>query len=132
MKVELLRYPDPDWCPVKALVDLRESQKAAGMLRRGRPIFRLGSGQNLTVSCMSRCLTKLTRHNHMRGMNITASSFRSGVPTDMACRPDLFGDTHIRSWGRWRSDAYRRYMKCGPVRNREIYEKLCAMLSKNI
>ena len=81
---------------------------------------------------MSKTLTKLTRKTQYAGAALAASSFRSGIPTDMESRPDLFQDTQIKSWGRWRSRAYRCYLKNEPARRREIFSRLSGMLMKEI
>ncbi len=129
-RVELFRFEDPRLCPVRALEQLASAQKAAGIWDKEKPVFRFGSGKNLTVSRASKIIKILLKNTEFREENLSASSLRSGVPTDMESRPDLFKDTQIKSWGRWRSGAYRLYMKRENVRKRDIYRRLSCMLCK--
>ncbi len=128
--VELFRFEDPELCPVAALDRLAAAQKAKGKWDPAAPVFRFGSGKNLTVSGATRLIKILLKKTEFSQQNLTASSLRSGIPTDMKSRPDLFGDTQIKSWGRWRSGAYQWYMKRDAARKRDIYRRLSCMLCK--
>ncbi len=128
--VELFRFEDPELCPVAALDRLASAQKAKGKWDPAAPVFRFGSGKNLTVSGATRLIKILLKKTEFSQQNLSASSLRSGIPTDMESRPDLFGDTQIKSWGRWRSGAYQRYMKRDAARKRDIYRRLSCMLCK--
>jgi len=127
--VELFRFGHEKFCPVKAVLNLMKEQKICGIFDPKQPVFRFRSGKNLTVSGMSAILKGFTKKGKLAGRRITASSFRSGVPSDMEGRPDLFSDLHIKGWGRWESGAYRRYMKCAHARKREIFARLSQLLS---
>ncbi len=131
-QVDLYRFDLPEYCPVRALDRLADLQKGAGIWDLNLPVFRLASGKNLTVSSVSKILRGLLVRSEFRSHLITASSFRAGVPTDMEGRPDLFGDDRIQSWGRWRSTAYRRYMKGARERKLAIFKNLSGMLCKNL
>ncbi len=126
--VDLFSFEAKSFCPIRALKQLRTAQRRAGIWRPDKPVFRFGSGKNLTVRNLSRTLKKVLRKTEMGKLNITASSLRSGVPTDMESRPDLFGDSQIKNWGRWRSDAYRRYMKCAGVQKEILFQSLSNLL----
>ena len=129
-KVELFRFEDPQLCPVRLLERLVAAQKAANIWDKDGPVFRFKSGKNLTVSRASKMMKILLKNTEFKGENLSASSLRAGVPTDMESRPDLFKDTQIKSWGRWRSGAYRHYMKREDARKRDIYRRLSCMLCK--
>ena len=128
--VELHRFGDPNFCPVLALERLLRVQKRAGIWRADRPVYRLGSGKNLSITGANRIIRKLLKNTAGSGAGLTVASFRSGVPTDMQSRPDLFADSQIRSWGRWRSNAFYRYMKGGRSGNTETFDRLSRMLLK--
>ncbi len=129
--VELFAFPMPKFCLVNNLKKLKKSQQNIGIWSADAPVFRLGSGKNLSVKKLSGTMSKIFRKTCYSHLRVSASSFRSGVPTDMEGRPDIFGDTQIRSWGRWKSEAFRRYMKCERTRKREIFDQLSRLLMKN-
>ncbi len=48
--VDLLRFEDPDLCPVSTLNRLSAAQKKKGVWDPAKPVFQFGSGKTLTVS----------------------------------------------------------------------------------
>jgi hypothetical protein len=126
--VDLFRFPNADLCPVATLSALRSWQQKAKIFSDQMPVFRFGSGKNLTVSGLSRILRTLLRRTRFRNLNISAKSIRSGLPTDMECHPDLMHDGHVKNKGRWRSRSYQLYMKGGRVQKQWIFEKICKAL----
>jgi len=127
-QVELFAFKDEKICPVRAISELMRIQKESQIFDAEKPVFRFKSGKNLTVFGMSAILKELTKSGELAGKRLTSSCFRSGVPSDMEGRPDLFTDLHIKGWGRWESGAYRRYMKCAHARKREILARLSQLL----
>ena len=129
--VQLFACPIPAFCPVSNLHRLKISQQNSGIWSADAPVFRLGSGKNLSVKRLSGTMRKIFWKTCCSHLRVTASSFRSGLPTDMEGRPDIIGDTQIRSWGRWKSEAFWRYMKCERTRKHEIFDQLSRILMEN-
>ena len=126
--IELFGFADKNFCPVEGLEKLEQAQKARRLWASDLPVFRLTRWRNLTVKKVSKIIGNISRQKPRMEGKFSAGSFRSGIPSDMEGRPDLFKDTLIQCWGRWRSDAYRRYMKRGPERRRVIAGKIEEML----
>jgi hypothetical protein len=126
--VDVFAFPKSKFCPVHALQVLKASQLKAGIWDPELPVFRFGSGKNLTVFGLSRIIKKLLKRTSLRTKNLSARSLRSGLPSDMEGRPDLMQDEHIKNWGRWRSSSYQIYMKNDRVQRRWIFEKICTAL----
>jgi len=53
---------------------------------------------------------------------------RSGIPSDLEGGPDLSSDKHVKNWGRWRSRAYKGYMKADLPEKRAIFGEICQAL----
>lgn len=127
--VEIFPFPERSLCPVSALKRLKSLQKKQGVYEKNSPVFRFGSGKNLTVSGLTHILKSLLSHTSHSSLNISAKSLRAGIPSDMEGRPDLVDDEHIKNWGRWRSVAYQRYMKGGSGQKQWIFKKICEILT---
>jgi hypothetical protein len=127
--VDIFRIENKNFCPVRAVQKLKQSQKREKIWSKTLPVFRFGSGKNLTVSELSRLMKVLLKKTKFRDRNITAKSIRSGLPSDMETRPDLMHDAHVKCWGRWRSKSYQAYMKKDRIQRRWIFEKICKALN---
>ena len=127
--IELFAFPDKRFCPISAVLSLRKTSQKIGYFDKKLPIFRFESGKFLTVSALSGILKKLLAKGKFKNRKISAKSLRSGVPTDLENHPDLFDDFHIKIWGRWKSDAYQRYMKDDTYQRKWIFGKMCQILT---
>jgi hypothetical protein len=126
--VDVFVFPDSKFCPVRALKRLKNAQQQKGVWDPLLPVFRFGSGKNLTVFRLSNIIKNLLRKTSLRSKNFSARSLRSGLPSDMEGRPDLMQDEHIKNWGRWRSSSYQIYMKNDRVQRQWIFDKICTAL----
>jgi len=126
--IELFPTPDPKVDPVKAIRSLKSKQKKLGIWSPELPVFRFGSGKNLTVAKLSKILQKVFRKTKFASLKVSAKSMRAGIPTDMESHPSLINDTHIKIWGRWKGKSYLRYMKAPPVSRKWIFDKICSAL----
>ena len=127
--VDLFAFPIKNFCPIHALVKLKKSSEKTGCFNPVLPIFRFSSGKFFTTSALSGILRKLLAKSKFKNKRISAKSLRSGVPTDLENNPDLFDDLHIKIWGRWKSNAYQRYMKDDKYQREWIFNKMCKILT---
>ena len=124
--VPIFEFPVKKFCPVVALKKLKKFQVREGVYSHKLPVFRFGSGKNLTKKVLNKVLGELLEHTRFGGKRITSRSFRSGIPTDLERHPWLARDKHVKDWGRWHSSAYKHYMKDGAAQKRWIFaEKIC-------
>ena len=94
-------------CPVQAIVKyLRVRGKQAGAF------FVTSDGSSLTRTMFASALTKTLHKVNLNAKLYNTHSFRIGAATsaNQAGVPDL----HIKALGRWRSDAYQRYIRISP------------------
>ena len=90
-------------CPVKTLTQyltIRGSKPG--------PLFILPTNQSLTRVMFSTAFQKLNMHPH----HFNTHSFRIGVATS-AKRAGI-SDSHLKALGRWRSNAYPKYVPLSP------------------
>ena len=83
-------------------------------------MFRLDSGLCWTGTEMNRRLVVLTKdlESIVPGGLVRTHSFRSGVPSEMA-RAGMDPES-IQAVGRWKSDAYKAYVKLPVTRRAEM------------
>ena len=123
--VELFRFPDKKFCPVRALRLLKKQSKNCSFFNATTPVFRFGSGKVLNISTFSKLLKQILAKSKFAKWNISAKSMRAGLPSDLEKFPDLIEDGHIKAWGRWKSTAYQRYMRNKNPPRKWIFEKIC-------
>lgn len=102
--LEIKVHGDGRYCPVKLLqkyLNLRPSSPGPLFLTSlGKPISRQQFSKVLTSSVQFRSLDPSAYNTH---------SFRIGRCSDMMSQG--FSDAQIRAVGRWKSDAYKRYIR---------------------
>ena len=92
-------------CPVKLIkCYLHHTRRHA----RG-PLFRHSTGKPLTLPCLRRILKRLLRHIGLPPGRFNTHSLRIGAATS-AARVGIPAHT-IKTLGRWRSQAYRLYIR---------------------
>ena len=105
-------------CPIAALAKYREESRLQE--ESELPVFRLDSGLCWTGTEMNRRLVVLTKdlESIVPGGLVRTHSFRSGVPSEMA-RAGMDPES-IQAVGRWKSDAYKAYVKLPVTRRAEM------------
>ena len=94
-------------CPVKALTQY--------LTRRGSkpgPLFILPTNQSMTRVMFSTALKKAFQKLNMHPHHFNTHSFRIGAATS-AKRAGI-SDSHLKALGRWRSNAYLKYVRLSP------------------
>jgi hypothetical protein len=105
--VNLAKVDRKSFCPVRNLRKLRTVQTGFGVFNKNLPVFRLGSGKNVRP----RDLVKLLRNLNRPGVCFMGKSFRAGIPNEMLKNPGFFGPNDVKISGRWKSGAYRAYLR---------------------
>ena len=123
--VELFKFPNKRFCPVRALKVLKKQAKGKNLLYTNNPVSCFGSDKRLSISTFSKIVKKLLAKSKFRNWNISAKSMRAGIPSDLESFPDLLNDGHIKVWGRWKSNVYQRYMKNKNPPRKWIFGKIC-------
>ena len=103
-RVELMRDKEVSICPVRALEDftyLRGGVDGALFSTPGGKPYATSTARDDLPSVLSFCGLDTKRYK--------SHSFRIGAASDAALRG--FSDVQIRLMGRWRSDAFRQYIR---------------------
>ena len=94
-------------CPVDALVQY--------LAMRGgtpAPLFLLPNNQSLTGASFRSALKKAFQELHMDHRRFNTHNFRIGAATSAKCVG--MSHSHLKALGRWRSDAYLKYVRLSP------------------
>jgi len=108
-------------CPVAGIVPYL----AARGDRQG-PLFMTKDGGGLTRQTFTQLLNVLLAKLHLNSKNYNTHSFRIGAATSAA--QAHIPDACIKMLGRWRSDAYQRYIKTPPQDLAKLSKRLVAHL----
>ena len=94
-------------CPVDTLIQYLA-------IRGGTPgpLFLLPNNQSLTGASFRSALKKAFQELHMDHRRFNTHSFRTGVAT--SAKHVGMSDSHLKALGRWRSDAYLKYVRLSP------------------
>ena len=110
---------DVRFCPIKSLQKYVDRMEAASLSDPGLPFFRKATGANYTKENFNADLRELLQNDlNYAVAGIWAHSFRAGISSHMA-RWGFVGDD-IKGWGRWSSDAYKRYIKLPTLARRRL------------
>jgi hypothetical protein len=124
--VDLFRVERGNLCPVLSLIRLK---KLATNTKPDCPVFSYNSGILLTPAKVNDSLKSLLTPILGEGHGgITGHSFRAGIPSALANRPDIANEQDIMSWGRWSSSSYKLYTRLGAVQKRTIFTKIMSAL----
>jgi len=127
--VDLFPFPTHDCCPVAALKNLKKKQILAGVYEKNSPVFRFGSGKNLTMNHFNSILSTLLSDICLPGISkITCHSFRAGIPSTISLFPELATSDLIKGWGRWASDCYTRYTRLKLPQKHNIFQQISGAL----
>ena len=124
VEVELFAT-DNKFCPVKAV----EKVKRARSTNSNLPFATLTSGKILTKARLNKFLkSALSDVVNYEAWTVSSHSFRAGVATGMA--RSGYSDEEIRRQGRWRSDAFLKYIRLGRAQRLEQQLKLSEDLAR--
>jgi len=115
-----------DFCPVEALKKYVNLQTKIGLYREDLPLFRWQSGRCITIKKINKVLARIFPPR--KGIKITGHCFRSGLISSAGNLPDIVNDTHLKGWGRWRSDTFLRYELFDMEQKKYIFKKLIQSL----
>ena len=121
--IEVFEMTDTRFCPIKALLKYVDSMEAGDLVDPGLPFFRKETGANYTKDNFNSDLKELLKHDLDYAVEgIWAHSFRAGISSHMARWG--FGEDDIKGWGRWSSDAYKRYIKLPTLARRRLASQI--------
>ena len=115
--IELFHVPDASLDPVKAISHYKELRGKIHGNEGSKPFFLEEDGRILTKQRFNKCLHDLLdRFLKDERDKLTGHSFRSGLATLMEAAG--FSEMDIKAWGRWSSEAFRKYCKENRPRDR--------------
>jgi hypothetical protein len=110
-KVEVFRISNSLFCPVHALKKLKRYWKRKDKNYKGKPVFRTSSGKILTKRFFLTTIKNGLQPSEKVLSQITGKSFRSGLASELENFSHTFKERHIKILGRWKSNAYQRYIR---------------------
>ena len=123
LEVEMFQTSNK-FCPVAAV----EKLKAARTENKGKPFMTKQDGRITTKDWLNRFLKRaLEKVINYEEFTVSSHSFRAGVASAMArCG---YSDEEIQRQGRWRSDAFLKYIRLGRSQRLEQQRKLADELA---
>lgn len=130
--IDLIAYRDTRYCPIFNLTKLLKECETMKRNGDNDMIFRFESGQLLTMSKMNILLKNIKQiHFPDKAYNWTCHSFRSGLPSYMSSKPDLFSEEDIKVTCRWKGISFKRYTRTRGIAQRTIMTRVHNSLLKN-
>jgi hypothetical protein len=127
-RVRLYAVKEKGFCPVAALKTLENIQKNGNLWDKSLPIFRRNSGRNLTKPVFLKAVNAVLSLKPNNGVVLSGKSFWSGIPSCLENFPKHFQESHLKSLGRWKGQAYQRYMKNDDPEFRWVFLKMSERL----
>jgi hypothetical protein len=119
-------------CPTMALRKLLSVQIEMKVFDMQKPVFMFSSGKLLTVRHFNQVVKDLLQDLYVPGENqITAHSFRAGLPAFLNSMPDIFSKQDIQQQGRWSGDSYKLYLRLHRNNRRVLFNKVNSVISEN-
>ena len=109
--VDVYKYLDTKYCPFYQLLTLRNLMNQSKTFNPKDLIFRLASGNLLTMTLLNKILRNTMSLFFDGSHSFSCHSFRAGLPSTMAALPEIFSEDEIKIVGRWSSDTYLRYTR---------------------
>jgi hypothetical protein len=129
-RVRMFSVKERLFCPVTALRSLEVLQKDRKLWDLELPVFRRSSGKNLTKSVFLKAVNATLSAQLGQEVILSGKSFRSGIPSCLETFPKSFKENHLKSLGRWKSQAYQRYMRNDDPEFKWVFQKMSNRLLK--
>jgi hypothetical protein len=119
------------FCPVAALSSLEDWQRDRKLWDSNLPVFRRSSGRNLTKYVFLKAINVSLRAQLGKGVALSGKSFRSGIPSCLENFPESFQENHLKSLGRWKGQAYQKYMRNDEPEFKWVFQEISNRLLTN-
>ena len=104
---------------------MKELQVEKGMFGKNLPVFRKGGGKNFRPLDMISLLKRVQDP----GQTLSGKSFRAGIPSALATNKGDFGAGELKNFGRWKSAAFKTYIK-GGTEDLDLYKRVTDFVLK--
>jgi hypothetical protein len=130
--VVLYKLSAKQFCPVRQLRQLKKLQEKMGIWDKDLPIFLRASGESLTKSTFLKKTNAALRKLEPAAQKIQGKSYRSGIPTLLKKSESEDLERHLKTLGRWKSSAYRCYIRNSDPGDRIVFLQTAEALLKNL
>ncbi len=125
--ISLFPFPKFNCCPIAALRSLKISSSEC----ENSPVFTFRNGSFLTNQKLNAVIRFfLEKRIGKRAANYSCQSFTGGLPSALASKSSIENDGSIKKWGRWKSDAFKRYTRLDHIAKKAIFEKFVNALDE--
>jgi hypothetical protein len=118
------------FCPVKQLKQLRKTQIKKGIWGKDVPVFLCSSGGSLTKTTFLKNTNCALKIEDPKAGKLQGKSFRSGIPTLLKKSEPENMEKNLKILGRWKSSAYRCYIRNLDPGNRSVFLQTAEKLQK--
>jgi hypothetical protein len=129
--VVLYKLSASRFCPVKQLKQLRKTQMKKGIWGKNMPVFLCSSGGSLTKTTFLKNTNCALKKEDPNAGNLQGKSFRSGIPTLLKKSEPENMEKNLKILGRWKSSAYRCYIRNLDPGNRPVFLQTAETLLTN-
>jgi hypothetical protein len=129
--VVLYKLSASRFCPVKQLKQLRKTQMKKGIWGKNMPVFLRSSGGSLTKTTFLKNTNCALKKEDPNAGNLQGKSFRSGIPTLLKKSEPENMEKNLKILGRWKSSAYRCYIRNLDPGNRPVFLQTAETLLTN-
>ena len=120
--IDLFKFVENSCCPVRALIGLKNHSALSSF--PDQPVFSFDSGKLLTPSKFNDTIRSLLRpHLGNIAEEYSSHSFRAAISSALAKLPNLATEDEIKCWGRWESNAFKRYTRLRLDQRLAIHKK---------
>ncbi len=119
------------FCPVRQLKQLRKTQMKKGIWGNNMPVFLCSSGRSLTKTTFLKNTNCALKIGDPKAGKLQGKLFRSGIPTLLKKSEPENMEKNLKILGRWKSSAYRCYIRNLDPGNRSVFLQTAETLQKN-
>ncbi len=116
--------------PVRQLKQLKKLQEKMGIWKKDLPVFLHASGGSLTKATFLKKTNAALKKVKPSAEKIQGKSFRSGIPTLLKKSESEDLERNLKILGRWKSSAYRCYIRNSDPGNRIVFLQTAEALLK--
>ena len=123
--IDFLSFKDKSFCPIANYNYLCKIKNRREKIVGNHPVFCLSTGALITQRFVNMMLDKLmTQWFPNDKGKWTCHSFRGGLASEMASRPDTFNKAEVRLAGLWNTDVCDRYSRLTGHGRRRVHKKI--------
>ena len=116
-KIDLFPFPG-SCCPVSAMNRLHKTLPGGSL----DPVFKFASGKLFSQRLLNEIIVEcLKPHLGNKASDFSGHSFRAALPSALSSCHYLASKEAIKKWGRWKSNAFEKYVRLDHSAKKEVF-----------